>query len=100
MSKFTTIALTAALCLPFVAWKTIPAAHADQGDQAIPYDGACDNQGEMRDALENLRAARHHLHMAAHDKGGHRVAGIDDTTAAIRQVKAGCKFADDVRDSE
>jgi hypothetical protein len=100
MSKFTTIALTAALCLPFVAWKTIPTAHADQADQAIPYDQACDNQDHMRAALESLRAARHELHLAAPNKGGHRVAGIEDTTAAIKQVKAGCKFADDARDSE
>lgn len=100
MSKITTIALTAALCLPFLAVKQVSVAHADQADQAVPYDQACDNQDEMRKALEDLRSGRHHLHLAAPNKGGHRVAGIEDATAAIKQVKAGCKFADDARDSE
>jgi hypothetical protein len=88
------------LLVSVVAWKQIPVAHADQADQAVPYDQACDNQDEMRKALEDLRSGRHHLHLAAPNKGGHRVAGIEDATKAINQVKAGCKFADDVRDSE
>lgn len=68
-------------------------------DEAIPYN-ACDDQGHMESALEHLRAARHELYEAKANKGGERAAAIEKTGNAIKDVKRGCKFADDKRDSE
>ncbi len=46
-------------------------------------------QGKMLNARSNLLAARHWLAIAAHNKGGHRVAAIGLIDQAIGQVNAG-----------
>jgi hypothetical protein len=88
------------LLVTAIAWNRVPSAAADQADPPVAYDAVCDDQGHMQTALENLRAARHELHEASHNKGDHRRVAIDRTTEAIRQVREGCHFADDHRDSE
>jgi hypothetical protein len=83
-----------------VAWNHIPSAAADQADPPVAYDGACEDQGHMQAAIESLRNARHELHEAAHNKADHRRIAMERTTEAIRQVREGCRFADDHRDNE
>ena len=88
------------LLISTLAWKNIPTASADQSDAPVAYDQACDDQDHMRSALDHLREGRHELHLAAHNKGDHRRDALVRTQEAINQVKAGCRFADDARDSE
>jgi len=47
----------------------------------------------MREALEALQAARHHLEQAEPDKGGHRVAAIKAVDNAIRHTQEGIGYA-------
>ncbi len=47
------------------------------------------DQPHMQAALDNLRAARHQLETAEHNKGGHRDAAIGLIDQAIAEVKAG-----------
>jgi hypothetical protein len=51
-------------------------------------------QPHMDAALSDLRAARHELEVAKHDKGGHRVNAIGIIDNAITEVKAGIADAD------
>lgn len=51
-------------------------------------------QPHMRNALEDLRAARSELQMAERNKGGHRVLAIDYINRAIGEVQAGIDAAD------
>ena len=46
-------------------------------------------QPHMFAALQELRAARGELQVAAHDKGGHRVAAIGLIDQAIEEVREG-----------
>jgi len=46
-------------------------------------------QPHMDAALGDLRAARHELEVATHDKGGHRAAAIGIIDNAIAEVRAG-----------
>ena len=46
-------------------------------------------QPHMVNALDSLRAARHQLEIAEHDKGGHRDRAIGIVDSAIDEVKAG-----------
>ncbi len=87
------------LLVAAVGWNHVPTASADESDPPIAYD-ACDDQGHMEAALEHLRAGRHELHLAEHNKGDHRVKALARTQEAINQVKTGCHFADDHRDGE
>lgn len=93
--KLSTFALTG-LFVATVAYNKVQPAAADD---AVPYD-ACGDQGHMESALEHLRAARHELHEAKANKGGHREEAMESTQHAINQVRKGCKFADDKRDNE
>jgi len=47
------------------------------------------NQPHMRNALDDLRAARQQLEAAEQDKGGHRARAIGIVDNAITEVKAG-----------
>src|SRR5580704_17397240 len=87
------------LFIAAVAWNHIPTAQADDVDAPIKMD-ACDDQGEMQAALEDLRYGRHRLHLAAHNKGDHRRVALARVQEGINQVEAGCQFANDVRDDE
>jgi hypothetical protein len=51
-------------------------------------------QPHMENALGNLRAARHQLEVARHDKGGHRERAIQIIDNAISEVEAGMAAAD------
>jgi len=51
-------------------------------------------QPHMINALENLRAARHELEIAEHDKGGYRDRAMGTIDEAIAQVKAGIAAGD------
>jgi hypothetical protein len=50
-------------------------------------------QPHMREALEALRNARHHLQLAAPDHGGHRNRAIQLTDQAIAETQAGIDYA-------
>ena len=65
---------------------TIPTAVATS---AAPVE----NQPHMKEALEALRAARHHLEQAEADKGGHRVAALKACDEAIKHTEEGIQFA-------
>lgn len=86
------------LLVGVVAWNRVPTASAAPEDPVAME--ACDDQGHMEAALEHLRVARHELHEAVRHKGGHRVEAMKMTQGAINQVKQGCRFADDRRDTE
>ncbi len=51
-------------------------------------------QPHMDEALADLRAARHQLEVARHDKGGHREHAIRIIDDAIAEVKAGIDYAE------
>jgi hypothetical protein len=63
------------------------------GPAASPGTGACNNQGNMSNAVIELREARAALERAEHDKGGWRAAAIQQTNDAIRETERGCAFA-------
>lgn len=86
------------LLVGVVAYNRVPSASAAPED-TIAMD-SCEDQGHMEAALEHLRVARHELHEAAANKGGHRVEAMKMTQGAINQIKKGCHFADDKRDNE
>ena len=50
-------------------------------------------QPRMWAAIKLLRQAKRQLGLAAHNKGGHRVAAIQHIDQAIRQVRQGIKYA-------
>ena len=54
-------------------------------------EATAEKQPRMRAALHNLKQAENQLSKASHDKGGHRVAALAATRAAIAQVKEGIK---------
>ena len=51
------------------------------------------NQPHMEAALSALQTAESELAAADEDKGGHRVAALRDTRAAISEIRAGMRFA-------
>jgi hypothetical protein len=94
--------ICSSLFVTAVGWDRVPSAAADEADPPAAYEagGACEDQGHMQAALESLRGARHELRQAERNKGEHRRIAVERTTEAIRQVRAGCRFADDARDTE
>jgi hypothetical protein len=99
--KLTTFAVSG-LFVTAIAWNRVPAARADEpvDNKPVAMDGVCEDQGHMQAALEHLRAGRHELHLAEHNKGDHRRIALARVQEAINQVKSGCHFADDHRDGE
>jgi hypothetical protein len=47
------------------------------------------DQPQMRDALNDLISAKHHLEAALRNKAGHRVKALADIDAAIAEVNLG-----------
>jgi hypothetical protein len=80
-----------AICTVVIA--SVGAIVACGGGAASPGPG-CSNQPNMANALGELRQARAALERASHDKGGWRVAAIQQTDDAIRETERGCAFAD------
>jgi len=60
----------------------------------VLIENARASQPHMVNALDDLRAARHELEVALHDKGGHRVRAIGIIDNAIEEVKAGIDAGD------
>jgi len=50
------------------------------------------DQPRMQKALEYLRAARAELQAATHDKGGERMAALENVNRAIEHVEKGISF--------
>jgi len=53
----------------------------------VPAAPAPEQHPQIKDALEAMRSAKHHLQGAAHDYEGHRVKAIDHLDAAIREAE-------------
>lgn len=58
----------------------------------LPAELSAPQQVHMQAAKESLDAALAHLDQATNDKGGHRVAAIKATKAAIEHVEKGIRF--------
>jgi hypothetical protein len=76
------------LTLAVAAFGTVIAC----GPAASPGPG-CGDQPNMANALGELRQARAALDRSEHNKGGWRVAAIQQTDDAIRETQRGCAFA-------
>lgn len=63
------------------------------GGNAI-RNAAAEKQPHMEKALVALKEARDQLKTATADKGGHRVAALEHTNAAIAEVEKGIAFDD------
>jgi hypothetical protein len=57
-----------------------------------PTSPAAERHPQIREAIESLRNARHHLQEAAHDFGGHKVEAMRATDEAIRQLEICLKY--------
>ncbi len=77
-----------------IALAAIGALALSVGTQVASAEGACHNQPNMQSALEHLRQARASLDRAEHNKGGWRDRAIGATDTALKEVNAGCAFAD------
>ena len=56
---------------------------------------AVEDQPHMREALDSLRQARHHLEAALPDKGGHREAALKACDEAIKHTEEGIQYANE-----
>jgi hypothetical protein len=54
-----------------------------------------EDQPHMKEALESLKQARHHLDAAVPDKGGHRAAAIKACDEAIHHTEEGIAYGND-----
>ena len=90
---FLTLLITATLLLTLA----FPAAAAGPKAPAMPVAPALAAEPAMpapppqhphiKEALESMRAAKHHLETAAHDFDGHRVKAIEHLDQAIREAE-------------
>jgi len=85
------IAATLLLMLAFPAAAVGPKATAIPVAAAVPVPLAAaampERHPHIDDALESMRAAKHHLESAEHDFGGHRVKAIEHLDRAIREAE-------------
>jgi hypothetical protein len=93
--KLSTLGLAAALT--FVVGKgAVAQAHASPADADRPASVAGFEwnveQPHMEKALEDLRAARHSLELAAEHKHGWRAAALAHTDAAIKDTQDGIEY--------
>ncbi|HEX4445777.1 MAG TPA: hypothetical protein VH044_03550 [Polyangiaceae bacterium] len=93
--KISTIGFAAALAL--VAGRdAVSTANAATGGSDRPSVAGFDwgmEQPHMQKALEDLRAARHSLEVAAEHKHGWRAAALEHTDAAIKDTVDGMEYA-------
>ncbi|HLW52056.1 MAG TPA: hypothetical protein VKW06_04355 [Candidatus Angelobacter sp.] len=61
---------------------------------------AVEDQPHMKEALESLKQARHHLEQAVPDKGGHRAAAIKACDEAIKHTQEGIEYANTHHDGD
>lgn len=75
-----TLAFPAAAAGPKAPAPPVPAAPAVAPTPEPPHP-------QIKDALEAMRTAKHHLEGAAHDFEGHRVKAIEHLDQAIREAE-------------
>jgi hypothetical protein len=63
----------------------VPLAAA--GASAVPAAAMPERHPHIDEALESMRAAKHHLESAEHDFGGHRAKAIEHLDRAIREAE-------------
>ncbi|MBZ5682540.1 MAG: hypothetical protein LAO24_20810 [Acidobacteriia bacterium] len=68
-----------------VAPAPLPAAAAAPAAPAVA--AMPERHPHIDEALESMRAAKHHLETAEHDFGGHRVKAIEHLNAAIHEAE-------------
>ncbi len=64
-----------------------PVAAAPAVAAVAPAAPAPERHPHIHEALESMRAAKHHLETAAHDFDGHRVKAIEHLDQAIREAE-------------
>ncbi len=72
------LAFPAAAAVPKAPVPAVPALALPPQEAAHP---------QIRDALEAMRNAKHHLEAGSHDFGGHRVKAIQHLDAAIHEAE-------------
>lgn len=89
-----TVLITATLLLtlasPVVAAGPKAPAAAVVAAVAVPVPGAAavpERHPHIDEALESMRAAKHHLESAEHDFDGHRAKAIEHLNQAIREAE-------------
>ncbi len=91
--KASTLGLAAALTIVIGKDSLTTAAAATAGDQprTIAFDWGVE-QPHMQKALDDLRAARHSLELAADHHHGWRAAALEHTDAAIKDAVDGMEW--------
>jgi len=92
---FLTLLITATLLLTLAssvsaAGPKAPAALvpvAAAAPAAVPAAAVPERHPHIDEALESMRAAKHHLESAEHDFGGHRVKAIEHLDRAIHEAE-------------
>jgi hypothetical protein len=93
---FLTLLITATLLLTLAssvsaAGPKAPAAApvpvAAAAPAAVPAAAVPERHPHIDEALESMRAAKHHLESAEHDFGGHRVKAIEHLDRAIHEAE-------------
>ena len=65
----------------------IPVPVAAAAPVAVPAAAVPERHPHIDEALESMRAAKHHLESAEHDFGGHRAKSIEHLDRAIREAE-------------
>jgi hypothetical protein len=65
----------------------VPAVPAVAAAPAAATVGVPERHPHIDEALESMRAAKHHLESAEHDFDGHRVKAIEHLDRAIREAE-------------
>lgn len=91
-SFFFVIAITVVLTLVFSAAVLQPKAAAAPAPVAAPLPAPSvaavpDPHPHIHEAIESMRAAKHHLESAEHDFDGHRAKSIEHLDAAIHEAE-------------
>ena len=84
-SLLITIALTLTLAFPAAAASPVPVAAAVPAPAAA--SPAPERHPHIDEALESMRAAKHHLESAEHDFDGHRAKAIEHLDRAIHEAE-------------
>ena len=84
-----TATLLFAIAFPAAAAGPKPPAPAVVGTPAVPAATPLppEEHPHIHEALEAMRAARHHLETAAHDFDGHRKKSMEHLDQAIREAE-------------
>ena len=81
------IAFPAAAAGPKAPAPPVPAAPVVALAPAVAPAAMPDEHPHIKDALEAMRNAKHHLESAAHDYDGHRVKAIEHLDRAIHEAE-------------